>query len=142
MNNKPSVLFLCSANSARSQMAEALLRKHADDRFEVLSAGIESTSVNPLAIKAMMELGIDISEQRSKSVKEFLGKRGFQHVIFVCDKAEQQCPRMWPGTAKIQSWPFEDPAAVHGSEEERLAKFREVRDLIEAKILTWLGSSQ
>lgn len=137
--SKINLLFLCTANSARSQMAEGLLRKHAGDRFEALSAGMEATTVNPLAIRVMNEIGIDISGQRSKSVKEYLGKVPLGHVIFVCARAEQNCPYLYPPLVP-ESWPFEDPAAATGTEEERLVKFREVRDQIETRIKAWLAA--
>jgi arsenate reductase (thioredoxin) len=137
--SKSNVLFLCTANSARSQMAEAMLRKHAGDRYEALSAGMEPTTVHPLAIRAMNEVGIDISGQRSKSVKEYLGRIAQGHVVFVCAKAEKNCPYLYPLLVP-ESWPFEDPAACQGTEEECLEKFRQVRDQIEARIKAWLGA--
>jgi len=137
--SKINFLFLCTANSARSQMAEALLRKHAGDRYEALSAGMEATSVHPLAVRVMNEIGIDISGQRSKNVKEYLGKIPLGHVIFVCAKAEKNCPYLYPPLIP-ESWPFEDPAAATGTDEERMSKFREVRDQIEARIKTWLAA--
>jgi arsenate reductase len=137
--SKSKVLFLCTANSARSQMAEALLRRHAGDRYEPLSAGMEPTTVHSLAIRAMSEIGIDISGQRSKSVKEYLGRVALGHVIFVCARAEKNCPYLYPPLAP-ESWPFEDPAAGQGTEEECLEKFRHVRDQIEARIKTWLAA--
>jgi len=137
--SKNKVLFLCTSNSARSQMAEGLLRKYAGDRYEALSAGLEPTTVHPLAIRAMSEAGIDISSQRSKSVKEYLGKKPLGHLIFVCARAEKNCPYLYPPLAP-ESWPFEDPAAWQGSEEERLDKFRQVRDQIESRIKAWLAA--
>ena len=137
--SKSNVLFVCTSNSARSQMAEALLRKHAGDRFEALSAGMEPTTVHPLAIRAMNEVGIDISGQRSKSVKEYLGKIPVGQVIFVCARAEKNCPFLYPPQVP-ESWPFEDPAACQGTEEECLEKFRHVRDQIEARIKAWLAA--
>jgi arsenate reductase len=136
---KSNVLFLCTSNSARSQMAEALLRKHAGDRYEALSAGMEPTTVHPLAVRAMNEVGIDISGQRSKSVKEYLGKIPFGHVIFVCARAEKNCPYLYPPLVP-KSWPFEDPAACQGTEEECLEKFRLVRDEIAIRIEAWLAA--
>ena len=138
---KQTVLFLCSANSARSQMAEGLLRKYGGDRYEAHSAGMESTGINPLAIQVMNEIGIDISGQRSKDVKEYLGKLAVQHLIFVCGKAEQQCPKLFLGAVKTYSWPFDDPAAAKGTEEDRLMKFREVRDQIQARVKSWLSDN-
>jgi arsenate reductase len=135
---KENVLFLCTSNSARSQMAEALLRKHAGNRYDVFSAGVESGIVHPLAIRVMSEMGIDISGQRSKNVSEYLGKIPITHAIFVCERAQKNCPTIYPFALKVASWPFEDPAAVEGSEEERLQKFRDVRNRIEEKIKAWL----
>ncbi|MBZ5592303.1 MAG: arsenate reductase ArsC [Acidobacteriia bacterium] len=123
---KTRVLILCTGNSARSQMAEALLRHDAGDRFEVFSAGTKPTQVRPEAIVVMSELGIDISGQRSKSMDEFAGQR-FDYVVTVCDHARDNCPVFPAATTRIH-WSFEDPAAVEGPEERRLAAFRHVRD--------------
>jgi arsenate reductase (thioredoxin) len=128
--NKKRVLILCTGNSARSQMAEGLLRHDAGDRFEVESAGTKPSAVRPEAIQAMREIGIDISSQRSKSVDEFAG-RDFDYVLTVCDNAKEACP-VYPGHTNRLHQNFEDPAAVSGSEEERLAVFRRVRDEIRA----------
>ena len=125
---KPRVLFLCTGNSARSQMAEGILRSFAGDRFEVLSAGIDPKGVNPLAIQAMREDGIDISGHRSKHVTEFLGQP-MQYVITVCDGAQEKCP-IFPGAYKFLSWSFDDPAAAQGSDADKLTVFRRVRDEI------------
>jgi arsenate reductase len=124
---KANVLFLCTGNSARSQMAEALLRARAGDRFETFSAGLEPTEVNALAITAMSEIGIDISGQRAKGIEEYLGRRHFGYLITVCDYAAANCP-MFPGVATRLHWSLVDPAAAEGSEEERLEVFRRVRD--------------
>jgi len=132
------VLFLCTGNSARSQMAEAFLRKYGGDQFEALSAGLDPKGLNPLTVQAMQEVGIDVSGQKSKGVGEFLGKVLFQYLITVCDDAERNCPTTWPGVSKREHWSFEDPAAFEGSDEEKLAKFRQVRDQIETRIKTWL----
>lgn len=134
------VLFLCTGNSARSQMAEAFLRKYGSDRFEAYSAGLEPKGLNPLTVKVIDEAGIDISSHRSKGVGEYLGKTLFQTLITVCDDAERNCPTVWPGVTKRLHWSFEDPAGFEGTDEEKLAKFREVRDLIEAKIQDWLNT--
>ena len=128
MSNRKRVLILCTGNSARSQMAEGLLRHLAGDRFEVVSAGVAPTQVRPEAITAMSELGIDISHHRSKSVDDFLGQ-DFHYVITVCDNANEQCP-VFPGDTKRIHWSFEDPAAAEGDEQSRLAVFRRVRDEI------------
>lgn len=132
MAQKERVLILCTGNSARSQMAEGLLRAMAGERFEVFSAGTHPSRVNPLAITAMNERGIDISAHRSKSLEEFAGEN-FDYVITVCDHAKESCP-VWPGARAIHH-SFEDPAAAEGGEEEKLVVFRRVRDEIE----NWLG---
>jgi len=120
------VLILCTGNSARSQMAEGLLRHDAGAAFEVFSAGTKPSHVRPEAIAAMREIGIDISGHRSKSVDEFVGQ-AFDYVITVCDNAKESCP-VFPATTKRIHWSLDDPAAVQGSEEERLAAFRRIRD--------------
>lgn len=123
---KKAVLILCTGNSARSQMAEGLLRQDAGERFEVSSAGTRPTQVRPEAVVVMREIGIDISQHRSKSVEELIG-REFDYVITVCDNAKESCP-MFPGHAVRLHHSFEDPAAVEGSREAKLASFRRVRD--------------
>ena len=136
--NKQRILFLCTGNSARSQMAEAFVRKYADDQFEAYSAGLEPKGLNPFTVKVMEEVGIDVSGQTSKGVETYLGKVLFQHLVTVCDDADKNCPTTWPGIMNRMHWSFQDPAAFEGSDEEKLNKFREVRDLIEAKIKDWL----
>jgi arsenate reductase (thioredoxin) len=128
MAMKPKVLFLCTGNSARSQMAEGYLRHFATDRFEPMSAGIEPKGLNPLAVEAMREVGIDISQQQSKDVVSLLGQY-VPYVVTVCDNAKERCP-IFPGTWKFLHWSFEDPAAAEGSHAERLGVFRKVRDEI------------
>ena len=128
MINRKRVLILCTGNSARSQMAEGLLRNLAGDRFDVASAGVSPTEVRPEAISAMNEIGIDISRHRSKSVDEFAGQE-FDYVITVCDNANEQCP-VFPGNTERIHWSFEDPAAAQSDEQSRLAVFRCVRDEI------------
>jgi arsenate reductase (thioredoxin) len=125
---KARILILCTGNSARSQMAEGLLRHDAADRFEVFSAGVNPTKVRPEAIAVMGELGIDLSAHRSKHVDEFAGQN-FDYVLTVCDHARESCP-IFPSTTVTIHHSFVDPAAYDGSEEERLALFREVRDQI------------
>jgi arsenate reductase len=120
------VLILCTGNSARSQMAEGLLRHDGGPGYEVVSAGTHPTSVRPEAIQVMQEAGIDISGQRSKSVEEF-ARQHFDYVITVCDNARESCP-VFPATTRRIHWSLVDPAAVNGSEEERRAEFRRVRD--------------
>lgn len=132
MNNRKRVLILCTGNSARSQMAEGLVRHFAGDRFEVASAGVSPTQVRPEAIAVMRELGIDISRHRSKSVDEFAGQQ-FDYVITVCDNANEQCP-IFPGNTTRIHWSFDDPAAAEGDEQSRLAVFRRVRDEIRAQL--------
>src|SRR5579871_2579395 len=121
---KPRVLFLCTGNSVRSQMAEGLLRERAGDRFEALSAGTHAAGVNPLAVEVMHEIGIDISGHRSKNVTEFLGQP-VEYVVTVCDRAKESCP-IFPGTYKFLSWSLDDPAVATGTHEERLAFFRRI----------------
>ncbi|MFX0070909.1 MAG: arsenate reductase ArsC [Candidatus Hermodarchaeota archaeon] len=135
--SKLKVIILCTGNSARSQMAEAFLRRYANDHFEVYSAGFVPKEINPFTIKVMEELGYDLSEHYSKALKEYLGKVHFGIVITVCSNAEKLCPII-PGVSTRLYWPFEDPAAFIGTEEEKLAKFREVRDKIEEKVKSWL----
>jgi arsenate reductase (thioredoxin) len=125
---KKKVLILCTGNSARSQMAEGLLRHDAGERFEVFSAGTSPSHVRSEAITVMGELGIDISRHRSKSVDEFAGQH-FDYVLTVCDNAKESCP-IFPGKTVTIHHNFEDPATLRGSEEERLALFRRVRDEI------------
>jgi arsenate reductase len=138
MNNRKRVLILCTGNSARSQMAEGLLRDLANDRFEVASAGVSPTHVRPEAIAVMGEIGIDISPHRSKSVEEFTGQE-FDYVITVCDNANEQCP-IFPGNTKRIHWGFEDPAAAEGDDETRLAVFRRVRDEILQRLRHFVAS--
>jgi len=135
---KSHVLFLCTGNSARSQMAEAFLRKYAGDRFEAHSAGLEPKAINPFTIKIMEEAGFDMSGHRSKGIGEYLGKVHFQYLITVCDDAEKNCPTVWPGVNQRLHWSFEDPAKFEGTDEQKLFKFRQVRDLIDAQVKAWL----
>ena len=136
------VLFLCTGNSARSQMAEAFLRKYAGDSFEPHSAGLEPTGVNPLTIRVMDEIGFDISGQHAKGIDTYLGKVLFQYLITVCDDADRNCPTVWPGVNTRMHWSFEDPARFEGTEEEKLAKFRRVRDQIGARVRQWMAEQQ
>ncbi len=129
---KRRVLFLCTHNSARSQMAEGLLRRLAGDRFDAYSAGTEATHVRPLAIRAMAELSIDISGQESKTLDRYLGEP-FDAVITVCNQANEACP-VFLGARERLHWSFPDPSLAEGTEEERLAVYRAVRDAIRARI--------
>ena len=133
--SKKRVLFLCTHNSARSQMAEGLLRNLAGGQFEVFSAGTERTRVQPLAIEAMREIGIDITGHRSKTLDEFAGL-DFDYVITVCDRANESCP-IFPGMERIH-WSFDDPTAVTGTEEQKLRAFRTVRDAIQQRLRMFL----
>jgi arsenate reductase len=139
---KSRILFLCTGNSARSQMAEAFLRKYAGDTFEAYSAGLEPKGLNPFTIEVMQEVGIDISHQRSKNISEYLGKVLFQYLITVCDDADKNCPTVLVGVQNRLHWSFEDPAKFQGSDEEKLARFREVRDRIEARLKSWLAEQK
>lgn len=125
---KPKVLFLCTGNSARSQMAEGYLRSVAGERFDVMSAGIEPKGLNPLAVAAMREIGVDIAGQRSKDITELLGTP-VQYVVTVCSNAREKCP-VFPATVKFVHWDLDDPAAVQGTEEEKVAAFRKARNQI------------
>ena len=133
-----SVLFLCSANSCRSQIAEGILRHFGGNRFKALSAGSHPTELNPLAVEVMEEIGIDISGQRSKSVEEMLSQE-FDYVITVCDKAREFCP-IFPGSTTSLHWDIEDPAAVTGSSKEKKEAFTRVRDRLKALILQFISS--
>lgn len=136
--NRPRVLFLCTHNSARSQMAEGFLRSMAGDRFEAASAGTESTRVHPLATKAMAEVGIDLSTHTSKVVDSLI-EQPWDYVITVCDSANESCP-VFPGRTHRLHWSFQDPSRAEGTENERLATFRAVRDRIRAQLTAWLAA--
>ena len=129
---KKRVLFLCTGNSCRSQMAEGFLKRLAGEKYEAESAGVDPTKINPLSIKVMNEEGIDISGQSSKSADEFIGQK-FDYVITVCENAKQTCP-VFPGEYKNIHWDLEDPAEAKGGEEERLAVFRKIRDQIKDNV--------
>lgn len=136
---KQRVLFLCTGNSARSQMGEAFLRHYAGEQFEVHSAGLEPKGINPYTIRVMDEVGIEIRGQHSKSTREYMGRMFFHYLITVCSDADKNCPQaLWAQGGKKLHWPFDDPAAVEGTDEEKLSKFREVRDQIAAKIQSWV----
>ena len=133
---KSRVLFLCTHNSARSQMAEGLLRHLAGDRFEVASAGTEARGVHPLATRTMAEIGVDLRGHTSKTVDRFVGER-WDFVITVCDSAQEACP-LFPAGARRLHWSFADPSAARGSEHERVAEFQRVRDQITTRLESWL----
>ncbi len=136
---RQKVLFLCTGNSCRSQMAEGLLRTLAGDRFDAASAGTRPAGLNPMAVEAMREIGIDISHHRSKDVSEFDGQR-FDAVITVCDRAKEACP-VFPGAKTMLHWSLEDPAEAQGSPAERMAVFRRVRDEIAGRIRGFLADA-
>jgi arsenate reductase len=139
MRRKQKVLFLCSQNSARSQMAVGFLREFAEAHFEVMSAGVNpGEEIHPYAMLVMEEVGIDISDHYPKGLRTYMGKMGFNYAIIVCARAEKDCPKTFPGAATRLVWDFDDPRGEDVAEEEMLEKFREVRDEIEQKILHWL----
>jgi arsenate reductase (thioredoxin) len=137
--DKRRVLFVCVHNSARSQMAEAFLKQMAGDRFEVESAGLEPGKLNPIVVEAMKEIGIDISQNKTKSAFDFYkqGKQ-YDYVITVCDESQTGACPVFPGAAEQMHWGFDDPSAFTGTQEEKLSKTREVRDKIKSRIVQWL----
>lgn len=139
--SNPKVLFLCTSNSARSQMAEGFLRRYAGDRFDAFSAGLNPRPVDPLAVRVMDEVGIDISGQTSKGVTEYLGREHFGYLITVCADAERECP-IFPGVSVRVHWPCEDPVAAEGDEETRLTVFRRVRDQIDARLRDFIAAPE
>lgn len=137
--HKPRVLFLCTGNSARSQMAEAFLRAYAGDHFEIYSAGLEPKGyILPDVLTVMKERGLDMAGQSSKSVREYLGKTVFAHTITVCGDAEENCPAIFLNMGKHEHWPFDDPDKFRGSDSEKLEITRQVRDQIARRVLQWL----
>ncbi len=138
MDDRKNILILCTRNSARSQMAEGILRKYVGDRYHVFSAGLDPSPIHPLVGPVMREIGLDVSAQRSKDVKEYLGRLTAHYLIVVCANAERNCPKIFPGLGKRLYWPFDDPAAVEGTEDERLGAFRRMRDQIDARLREWL----
>ena len=140
--NKIKVLFLCTANSARSQMAEAFLRSYAGDQYEAYSAGIEAKEIHPLTRKVMDEIGINISSQYSKALTDYMGKMHFGYLITVCNEADEKCPTTFPGMGQRLRWQFEDPVKFTGTEEGKLIKFREIRDQIKWKVKEWVDNQK
>lgn len=137
--SKPKFLFLCTGNSARSQMGEAFLRAYAGEHFDVFSAGLEPKGeIHPLVRKVMAEIGLPMEGQHSKSVHDYLGKLAFSYTVTVCGDAEEKCPRVFLSMGKHMFWPFQDPATLEGSEEEILPRVREIRDGMSEKIQSWL----
>jgi arsenate reductase len=135
---KAKVLFLCTGNSARSQMAEAFLRKYAGDEYEAYSAGIRPLGIAPYTIRVMEEVGISLEGHGSKHVDDFIGKIDFDYLITVCANAEKECP-VFPAATERIHWDLDDPVGQLGTEEEKLRKFREVRDKIDNLIQEWLS---
>jgi len=135
---KMKVLFLCTGNSARSQMAEAFTRYYAGDAIDAYSAGLEPKGIHPMTVKVMEESGIDIRPQTSKPLSDYLGKLHFGYLITVCGQADKNCPAVFPGMGQRLHWEFEDPVAATGSEEDRLQAFRQIRDLIRVRVQNWL----
>jgi len=138
MEQKRNVLFLCTHNSSRSQMAEAFLRRYAGDQFNVYSAGLEPTEIHPLTRQVMEEIGLNLEGQSAKGVETYLGRLLVSHLIIVCEAANRRCPYSWPGVYERLFWPFEDPDTGQGGQEEKLEKFRRVRDQIEQRVKSWL----
>jgi arsenate reductase len=139
---KIKVLFLCSGNSARSQMAEAFVRKYGSPRFEAYSAGLDPVEIDPLTFRVMEEIGIDLRGHCSKSVRVYMGKVHFTYLITVCAIAEARCPSVFPGIGQRLHWNFDDPAGFKGSDEERVNEFRRIRDQIDKRVREWLSSQQ
>lgn len=137
---KPKVLFVCTRNSARSQIGEGLLRHLAGDQFAVFSAGLQAApEINPFAIEVMAEVGVDIRGQRPKATKEYMGRLQVDALITVCAETEEDCPRaLWTGKTLRLNWVTDDPSAVQGSDEDKRRAFREVRDILRGKIEHWL----
>ncbi len=136
--SKTKVLFLCTHNAARSQMGEAFLRAYGGESYEVYSAGLEPREIDPLTIRAMEERGIGMQGQHAKGLDEYLGREHFGVLVTVCARAERECP-VFPGVGTRLHWAFDDPVAAEGDEDDRLDKFREVRDAIELQVREWLG---
>jgi len=137
--DKPCVLFLCTHNSARSQMAEALLRHQAGTRYRACSAGTDPTDVHPMTKRVLEEIGVDTAPLRAKGLKEMLGRAQVRTAIIVCAQAAESCPRLFPFAREVLQWPFDDPSRVEGSEELQLAAFRRTRDEISDRLRTWLA---
>jgi arsenate reductase len=137
---RPRILFVCTGNSARSIMAEALLRHRAGHRFEALSAGTEPGGVNPLTLRVLREIGVDTGGLSSKSTSALPERPISDHAVFVCEAANRSCPRIGPLAAQTHRWLLDDPAAATGDENRRLAEFRRVRDEIDARIRHWIAA--
>ena len=140
--DRQRVLFLCAHNAARSQMAEALLRHHAGDQFEVLSAGLNPTEIHPMTLRVLEEDGIGTDALRAEGLDRYMAKVTVQYAIVVCEKTQEHCPKLYPFAQRTLYWPFEDPAAFQGSPAEQLEKFREVRDQIDQRVRSWLSEAR
>jgi arsenate reductase len=138
MSEKPRVLFLGSHNAGRTQMAEALLRKHGGHRFDVCSAGLEPSQLHPLATEVLAEVGVTAAGLHAKPITAFLGKTTIAWAIIMCEPSERTSPRLYPFATRTVRWPFEDPTWTQGSAEIQLVRFRRVRDAIDARIRSWL----
>lgn len=141
MTRRPAVLFLCTHNAARSQMAEALLRRDAGSRFAAFSAGLQPTEVHPMTRQVLTEVGIDPTGLRAKGVQEFMGKTTVRYAIVVCQETQAACPRVFPFALEVLRWPFNDPTRAEGGRDLQLARFRRVLSDIEARIGAWLRES-
>ena len=140
--SKARVLFLCTGNSTRSQMAEAFVKKYSGGQFEAYSAGLEPKGIHPYTERVMEEIGVSLKGQYSKHIKEYMGKMHFGYLIILCQEAEKNCPTVFPGIGQRLHWLLEDPSAFVGSDDEKLAKFREVRDQIDQRIKAWLAEQK
>ena len=140
MATKTKVMFLCSHNSCRSQMGEALLRNIAGDKFDVYSSGLYPQEIHPMTLRVLEELNIPTNNLKSKNSRDMLSEHVFKYVIIVCADADKECPHVWPNVGERLFWPFEDPGAYKGTDEEKLANFREVRNLIKNKLESWVNS--
>lgn len=134
------ILFLCTGNSARGQMAEAFLWKHGGGQFEAYSAGLEPKGISPYTRQVMDEVGLSLEEQRSKHVSEYMGKKHFGYLITVCADAEENCPRVFPGVGQREHWPIDDPAAFEGDREGILGAYRRARDEVERRVRDWVAA--
>jgi arsenate reductase (thioredoxin) len=135
------VIFICTGNSARSQMAEGFLRQLGGAEYDVFSAGMEAKGLHPMTVQVMAERGIDVSGQRSKSIREYMGRVYFDDAMIVCRRAEDDCPTINADAKRLHRWIFDDPVRMEGSDEEKLNAFRQVRDQIEARIRLWLAET-
>ncbi len=135
---KQTVLFLCTDNAARSQMAEALLRNHAGDVFDIYSAGITPGQVDPIAIQVLDEAGVPTDGLRCKGTQEFMGRMPIRYLIIVCPVAYAACPAMWPGVSERLHWRLDEPLSADAGEEDRFERFQEIRDQIDKRIMAWL----